>query len=274
MKPIRLAAVLLVVPALARAYSGGPPNGMSGAPGEGTCHDCHASFGLNSGPGNLTIAAPDAFEAGMTYPIVITIEQTGQSRWGFEFTPLGTGTCTLIEPATVQIETEGGNTYVKQTSVGTYAGAQGHAAWTFNWTAPAQPPDVVTFYAAGNAANGNGSANGDYIYTASLQIPLAQSADDFASLPANVFLFSSPNPVRDRALIRYRVPKSCRVSLGIWDMAGSLVAQLIDDTRPAGTWAVSWDSKDASGARVPGGVYICRLAACGTAQVRPLVVLK
>jgi hypothetical protein len=274
MKRISAAALFIMVPALILAYSAGPPNGKTGAPGEGTCHDCHASFGLNSGPGVLTIAAPDAFEAGTSYPIIVAIEQTGQTRWGFEFTPLTIGTCALIEPTAVQIETEGGKTYVKQTSIGTYAGASGQAAWTFTWTAPAQPPDVVTFYAAANAANGNNANSGDYVYTASLQIPLAQRGDDAAPLPANTLLFSSPNPVRDRALIMYRVPESSQVNLGIYDLAGSLVTSLVDEARPAGTWAVRWDSRDASGASVPGGVYLCRLVLAEKAETRTIVIVR
>ncbi|MCU0610735.1 MAG: T9SS type A sorting domain-containing protein [Candidatus Eisenbacteria bacterium] len=271
MRLVVLAALCVAAPSVTLAYSGNPPNGKTGAPGEGTCHDCHASFGLNSGPGTVTIAAPDAFEAGMTYPIVITIEQTGQSRWGFEFTPLTIGTCGLIEPTTVQIETQGGKTYVKQTAAGTYAGVMDQAGWTFNWTAPAQPPDLVTFYAAANAANGNGSTSGDYIYTASIQIPLAQSVHDGTPLPGHALLSSSPNPMRGRTLITFRVPQTGMVNLGIYDLAGSLVTRLVNGTHHAGTCTVSWD---AAAAGVPAGAYLCRLATDGVTESRRLVILE
>jgi hypothetical protein len=39
--------------------------------------------------------------------------------------------------------------------------------FTFSWTAPATGTGDITFYFAGNAANGNGSETNDYIYTGS-----------------------------------------------------------------------------------------------------------
>jgi hypothetical protein len=158
--------LLLVSPVLVYGFSGGPPNEVTGAPGEGTCVDCHSDFALNSGPGSLVIEGPLAFEPSATYTITITLTQNGQSRWGFEFSPLDVGTCTVTDPTTTQLEIEGGKTYVKHTSAGTYNGTPGPTSWAFDWTAPSDAPEEVTFYAAGNAANGDGSTTGDYIYTA------------------------------------------------------------------------------------------------------------
>lgn len=167
-----LFVLLLVLPVLVYGFSSGPPNGVTGAPGEGTCVDCHSDFPLNSGPGSLVITGPPAFEPGVTYPITVTLAQNGQSRWGFEFSPLDVGSCTITDPATTQLDVEGGNTYVKHTSEGTYEGNPGPAMWSFDWTAPVDPPQEITFYAAGNAANGNGSTSGDYIYTTTFTMGL------------------------------------------------------------------------------------------------------
>ncbi len=73
---------LLFLPSIVHGFSSGPPNGVTGAPGEGACTDCHSGFPLNSGPGSLVIAGPPAFEPGITYPVTITLMQDGQSRWG------------------------------------------------------------------------------------------------------------------------------------------------------------------------------------------------
>jgi hypothetical protein len=107
------------------------------------------------------------FEPGETYEITITLAQDGQSRWGFEFSPLDIGECTITDEMTTQLDSEGDNTYVKQTAAGTFPGSGGPASWSFNWTAPAEPVASVTLYASGNAANNDGSTGGDYIYTAS-----------------------------------------------------------------------------------------------------------
>ena len=158
-------ASLLALPQTPFAYSAGPPNAKTGGPGEGTCHDCHDSFPLNSGPGSVVIAAPTTFSATQTYQITVTVTQSGQSRWGFEFTPLSTGTCTVTDPVKTQQDTFQTRIYVKHTSQGTQNGTPGPTSWSFDWTAPADPPDTVHFYAAGNAANGNDRSSGDYIYT-------------------------------------------------------------------------------------------------------------
>lgn len=55
--------------------------------------------------------------------------------------------------------------YVEHTSAGIVPTAFGSKSWTFVWNAPAQFSGRVSFYAAGNAANGSGEPDGDYIYT-------------------------------------------------------------------------------------------------------------
>jgi hypothetical protein len=155
----------------------------TGAPGEQTCHFCHSQYPLNSGPGTLTITAPSEFVAGQTYQIMVGLQQTSRLRWGFEFTPLNQGTCTVTDPTNTQQSSSGSNTYVKHTLQGTYSGDPGPVSWSFDWTAPASPPQTVTFYAAGNAADGGGSANNDYIYTTSATSQLADT--------------QPPNPIGD-----------------------------------------------------------------------------
>jgi len=180
-----LLITLLAAPLFARSTD--PPNGKTGAPGEGTCHDCHSSFDLNSGPGTVSISGPLSFTASETYDITVNIEQTGQSRWGFQFTPQDMGTCTITEPDSMQMELEFGKIYVEHIPDGTYAGDPGPVSWSFEWTAPETPPDSVIFYAAGNAANNNGSTSGDYIYTTTWTTYL------FVDLTA-------PNPIADLAI--------------------------------------------------------------------------
>ena len=44
MRKLTIFIALVAIPILALAYSTGPPNGYTGAPGERTCVDCHSSF--------------------------------------------------------------------------------------------------------------------------------------------------------------------------------------------------------------------------------------
>lgn len=179
----------LLIPALLQARSTGPIDGVTGAPGEGTCVQCHTSFPLNSGDGSFSLSGPPAWEAGQTYTITVTLQDPGQQRWGFEATQVGLGSFSLLEPLRTQLSTTSGRQYVKHTQNGTSAGlVDGPSVWTFSWTAPADPEvGTVTLYAAGNAANNSSTNQGDYIYTTSLAIPV---------------LVPAPDPVLDLAISR------------------------------------------------------------------------
>ncbi|MBT3251562.1 MAG: hypothetical protein HN729_04200 [Candidatus Marinimicrobia bacterium] len=158
-------------------YSNGPPNGRTGAPGESTCVACHSSFGLNSGSGGVTISnAPAEYVPGETYTLAITVMTSGQSRWGFEVCSRTDnldqgGTLTVTQSNFTTTGSSGGITYLKQRSTGTFNGQPNSANWEFAWTAPEAGTGTITLYAAGNAANGNFSTSGDYIYTTFLAIP-------------------------------------------------------------------------------------------------------
>jgi len=162
-------------PRLASANSFGPPLAKTAAPGEGACTDCHTGHILNPDAlGSVTIdGVPTSYMPGQTYTLTVTVQRTGQIRWGFELTALkssdatAAGTITITNTLT-RMGTLNGRTYVEQTTVngddGTFSN-QSSGSWEFSWTAPAAGAGAVTFYAAGNAADGNGSNSGDFIYT-------------------------------------------------------------------------------------------------------------
>lgn len=160
------------------AYSTGPPPGRTGAPGELTCRDvCHSSFALNSGPGQLRIEVPSSYQPEQKYRLRVILFQTGQSRWGFQLTARTStnkqaGSFSPIGPETQVITGSVGGSqfqYIEHTSSGTFPGRSATETnpviWEVDWTAPAKGSGTVTFYLAGNAANGDGFNSGDYIYT-------------------------------------------------------------------------------------------------------------
>lgn len=272
---IGCALTLAAAPAPAGASSGNPPNGKTGAPGEGTCRDCHASFPLNGGDGLFTIAAPAAFAPGHTYTITVSLEDPGQSRWGFELTPLDVGACTITDPQHTQVSVEGGRTYVKQTSAGTFDGTTGPVSWSFDWTAPVEPVAEVVFYAAGNASNSNGLTSGDYIYTTSFASLLDPAGiDDPRPVDTGLALAIAPNPVRDRALVRFALVVPGMISLEVFDLRGARVARLAGGYAGGGERHVHWDATDDAGRPLPGGVYLCRLLCGDQRTTRPLILVR
>jgi len=172
---IALLVVAVFGPSPAPGFSSGPPDGATGAPGEFVCTQCHTEFGLNSGPGLLTIDAPVEYEPGMTYAIAVSVTQVGQMRWGFELTVLDgegeQGGDLLPIDANTQVSASLGREYIKHTSAGTMPGQTDGNTFTFAWSAPESDLDALTFYAAGNAANNDASNQGDFIYTASTPVP-------------------------------------------------------------------------------------------------------
>jgi DNA-binding beta-propeller fold protein YncE len=71
----------------------------------------------------------------------------------------------------------------------------------------------------------------------------------------------SPNPVLDRAVIRWQVPVEAEVSLCVYNTAGQLVRLLAHGRTKPGTYTSVWSGTDAKGQRLAKGVYFCTLTA-------------
>jgi uncharacterized protein (TIGR03437 family) len=191
MRILKLAIIALVgVPCLipllngrrAQAFREGPPAGVTGAPGEVTCVDCHFGGGPNTGGGTLVISGlPATYTAGQDITVTVTITQTGRVRFGFELTVINdggsaAGTITVTDPTRTTLVGGGnGRMYISHLAPGTSATGPGTDSWSFKWTAPPTSTGKVTFYAAGNAANNDGAQTGDLIYTTSASINPGQS---------------------------------------------------------------------------------------------------
>ena len=228
---LRLLSTLLLLPVAVMAYSTGPPDGVTGAPGEVNCTACHTSFEVNSGNGQLMISGPASFQAGQTYPITVTLQDPGQQRWGFELTTQSVGVFSITDTLRIQIEQSFIHQYVKHTAEGTHAGfPDGPNAWTFDWTAPLQPDAQVTFYAAGNASNFSGDDQGDYIYTTSLAVPLSLPAVEDLVIQSSggaALLAWSPVP----GALQYRVERSPQ-GYGPWQLLALTALTQHQDAAP------------------------------------------
>jgi hypothetical protein len=184
---IRLGVILFYLFActcgLLLAFSAGPLPAHTGDFGEPTCRDCHSSFALNSAGGALAInGVPAQYTPGQTYPITVTISRSGQRRWGFELSArvagnaAQAGTLIVTDSTKTQIITQSGIQYIEHTQAGTQLGAS-QGTWTFNWQAPDTAVGSVRFSAAGNAANGDGTNQGDFIYTTTVTTDAAPPLD-------------------------------------------------------------------------------------------------
>jgi hypothetical protein len=78
-----------------------------------------------------------------------------------------------------------------------------------------------------------------------------------------VLLPAVPNPFSAGTRVGFVLPRAGRVDLRVYDVAGREVGVLLAGTLPAGSHALSWDGRAASGAVAPAGMYFVRLALDG-----------
>lgn len=170
------------------AHSYGPPPRVTGAPGDDVraCTQCHAGS-PNTGTGSVRIVlqSGNVYIPGVKQRVIVQVADAAQQRWGFEltarlnsdaakaqagdFTPVDNFTQVICEDAGAK-PCLTGVSFIQHSSAGTRNGTKGGASFQFDWTPPATNAGPVTLYVAGNAANGNGSSAGDFIYTSSVQL--------------------------------------------------------------------------------------------------------
>ncbi len=168
------------------AYAEGAPPGFSGGFKEESCHACHFHAEPNSGPGRVTIeGAPATFAPGERYTLTITLRRAGMKLAGFQLTArfkdsgvqAGTIAPAAGEAERVKVETQAGVQYAGQRKAGAAVGAADAATWTLVWTAP-ESGEPVIFNVSANASDGNESADGDFVYTATAQSATERRAPD------------------------------------------------------------------------------------------------
>ena len=181
---IALTLIAFSVPQAVLARSGGAPSASSGGslPGEQLCTRCHQGT-ANSGSGSIELLVADSpatgymYAPGETVAIVVRASDSAAARIGFQATTRVGNGCTqggtLIAGTSMRVRSAQG--------VGDCSGTAGELQWVthsrpqngstaefrFDWTAPEADSGPVTFALAVLAANGDGSASGDQVYSLS-----------------------------------------------------------------------------------------------------------
>ncbi len=190
-----LTVLTAVLPVAVLGHSYGPPARVTGAPGDSSrsCSTCHSSSPLNSGKGSVQILLQSGafYIPGVKQRVAVQVADPNQKRWGFELTArlnsdLANGQAGDFAPVDnmTQVICEdygplpcaSGVSFIEHTSAGTRNGTTGGVTFQFDWTPPAADSGPITFYVAGNAANGDGTDVGDLIYTANVQLTPADPA--------------------------------------------------------------------------------------------------
>jgi hypothetical protein len=83
-----------------------------------------------------------------------------------------------------------------------------------------------------------------------------------------------PNPFSKLTAIRYGVPRSCRVHIGVYDVIGKKLATLLDDALTPGYYQMIVDVDDFAGRELPNGVYFYRMVAGDYVETKTMTVLR
>ena len=78
-----------------------------------------------------------------------------------------------------------------------------------------------------------------------------------------------PNPFNPSTVINYSVANSGKVSLSVYNLLGQRVAQLVNGTKAAGSYNVTWNAASAAS-----GVYYYRLEAGGQVQIKKMMLIQ
>lgn len=182
-KDITLVLVAVAAFIILISYRSGPPVATTCAPGETSCATnsfCHDDFPANSGGlfGEITIdgGVPpgNLYVPGQTYMLMSFVGDTSYMGKIYGFQTVAklsdgsrAGMVMITNPTKTRMDSSiDGNEYVSQTTNG--SSIMGIHDWMYDWTAPPPGSGKVVIYTALLAADGDGTANGDHVYTDSL----------------------------------------------------------------------------------------------------------
>ena len=108
---------------------------------------------------------------------------------------------------------------------------------------------------------------GDVEWT-SMGISVISLTDTF--LPTEVSLGNAyPNPFNPVTMLTYDVPSDMSISLGIYDVRGRMVEELVNDMHDQGRYEITWNADQHSS-----GVYMIKMTAGTAVKVQKIMLVK
>lgn len=178
-KPIYIGLFSAMIATILLSNASGPAfngnGGQTGAPGEGTCSNCHGGGSFNPNVNiqvfeNGTSTPATSYVGGNTYDVRVTVSSTtGVPRFGFQLTalkPTNTVAGTFNTPSSnTRTISFSGRNYIEQNA------RSNSGVFSAKWVAPAAGSGLITFYASGNCVNANGNTSQDNATNSSASLP-------------------------------------------------------------------------------------------------------
>lgn len=159
--------------------------------------------------------------------------------------------------------------------------AAGDTTWTYTLVGnthdeayAAYWADAGDIYLFGTRAASSACDWRDY-WVLALSFP-ADADDGFAGgLPNKITLSDNyPNPFNPATNIDYFLPSRAHVIIEVFDILGHQIKVLLNETKHAGQYRVTWDGTDERGALVSSGIYFYRLRTNVFAETKKMILLK
>ena len=264
-------ALLITISSPLSGNSGGPPSGYAyNAPNYNNCTICHSGT-VNSGNGSVEfIDLPNEFNPGETYSIGIIVTGSNSRGYGFQATAmLGEQFAGNFSLNSNSENLELNGSFIQHSS------RTDSGIWYFNWDAPEEATEAITFSASGLGTGGSSGYSGDRVYTVQVEIQPQSvgilSEDLLASFSLNG---NYPNPFNGETIISYAIPEDGFINISIFNVAGQFITNLVNEYQLYGEKKVFWDTKDATGNHVPSGVYYYVVSNGIYKEARTMTLLK
>jgi hypothetical protein len=104
--------------------------------------------------------------------------------------------------------------------------------------------------------------------------PAPVGVAEMAEAKEATLLALHPNPFTNRTSVSFAVTRPGDVRLRVFDVAGRVVATLVNRPQDAGSYTVDWNGFDSAGRAASAGVYFVRLEAPGESRTVRSLRLK
>jgi len=209
--------ILVMIPFSAfvlMSSSTGRDDGRTGSPGDGgaTCVSCHTGGSFGASISITTDIPSGGYQTNTQYAISVNISSSASAH-GFQLT------AEKISDDT-KIGTFVAGTGSRVTGSRVTHSASNQNSWSFQWTSPATQQGSVKFYAAGNAANGNGSANDGADET----VTTSTSAITVLGLSRETQLDFAMYPNPSTEYVTIQLPSEIsKAAVNVYDLTGRLL---------------------------------------------------
>lgn len=213
---------------------------------------CHSASANSSTAISISGLPGGGWIPNTAYTLTLTVANSTAAKAGFDLT-VNVGTIAAITGNTMAMGTELHHTAPQNM-------ASGMATWSFRWTSPASTSTNLTMKIAGNAVNGNGSAdNGDSWNLATVTSNPATTS--IANTLSEGGFSVSPNPAQDYLMLSGKTSSDFRALALTMDGKGISLS----------TETMGANSSRLSVGQLPAGIYRLMVTTGGKTYNTPFV---